>query len=152
MIHVAELPWLVRCGDEPPAELRRYIGSVVQAPRLSGMDSLRHMRHEGHRVGALLVCLVHELVQIPIAPGVGPWRWPPTATLCRSGTTRCSDADGSNLAYRPCTGRFWLLPHDTAETLTDGAALYDVLCTVRSRRRLGPPQPMPDDLCRRWTS
>ncbi|UGY94573.1 hypothetical protein [Streptomyces gobiensis] len=165
MIYAAELPWLVHYTDEPPSDLGRYTGSVVQAPRLSGMDSLRYMRHNGQQVGGVLVCLIHELVQIPIAPGVGPWRWPPTATLCRPRTMRCSAADGSNLAYRPCPGRFWLLPHDTREMLTDGAGLYDVLCTVRSLRRQGRsrelgglnplpsgPRESPDDLCRRWTS
>ncbi|MBB1246983.1 hypothetical protein GL263_26060 [Streptomyces durbertensis] len=137
MNHSTEVPWLVRYGDDAPEGLAGYTGDVVQAPRATAMDSLQDMRRGGLRVGAVLVCLVHELVQIPITPGEGPWHWPPSRTLCHPRVTRCSTADGSEMGYRPCLGRFWLLPHDTSELLTDGAVLYDVLCTVRSRRRLG---------------
>lgn len=137
MTHSAELPWLVRYGEEEPCGLAGYAGSVVQAPRPTAMDALLEMRHEGYLVGGILVCLIHDLVQIPITPDDGPWRWPPSRTLCRPRVTRCTAADGSGMGYRPCLGRFWLLPHDSDELLTDGAVLYDVLCTVRSQRRLG---------------
>ncbi|MBU7600697.1 hypothetical protein JGS22_024485 [Streptomyces sp. P38-E01] len=141
MTHSAELPWLVRCGEEPPAGLAGYAGSVVQAPRPTAMDALTEMRYGGHAVGPALVCLSHDLLQVPIGPDDGAWRWPPTRTLCRPRSTRCSSADGNGVGYRPCPGRFWLLPHESNELVTDGAALYDVLCTVRSQRRLGGTSP-----------
>lgn len=137
MNHTAELPWLVRFGEQEPTGLAGYAGHVVQSPRPSAMDALVRMRQHGSLVGGVLVCLLHDLVQIPITPGEGPWRWPPARTLCRPRITRCSASDGTGMGYRPCLGRFWLLPDDSSELLTDGAVLYDVLCTIRSQRRLG---------------
>ncbi|MEE1927075.1 hypothetical protein V1J52_02570 [Streptomyces sp. TRM 70351] len=138
MTGAVELPWLVRCGEEAPRELRGHQGGVVQAPRRSALDSLSAMRQHGLPVGAVLVCLVHQVLHIPITPDEGPWRWPPSTTLCRRRTTRCGAPDGSDLGYRPCSGRFWLLPPDTPQRLTDGPALYDTLCRVRSLRRRAP--------------
>lgn len=143
MTHSSDLPWLVHCGEKEPTGLAGYAGSVVQAPRPTAMDALTGMRYDGYAVGGILVCLHHDLVQIPITPDDGVWSWPPSRTLCRPRVIRCSAADGTGMGYRPCPGRFWLLPHDSSELLTDGAVLYDVLCTVRSQRRLGGRGPGP---------
>ncbi|MBW1602011.1 hypothetical protein JJV70_07765 [Streptomyces sp. JJ66] len=141
------LPWHVLFGEAPPPELRGYQGSVVQAPRGSALEALQAMRQHGAGVGALLVCLVHELAHVPIAPEDGPWQWPPPSALCRRRITRCSSGDGSALDYRPCTARFWLRPPETPGVLTDGHAFYDTLCRVRSLRRRSPqaqfPRPAP---------
>ncbi|MBW1596147.1 hypothetical protein [Streptomyces sp. JJ38] len=133
-----ELPWLVTFGETPPPELNGHQGGIVQAPRRSLVDSLQAMRHQGMRVGAVLICLVHELAHAPIDPEDGPWQWPPPSALYRRLTTRCSSPDGSGLDYRPCTARFWLQPPERTHVLTDGVALYDTLCRVRSLRRHGP--------------
>ncbi|MCX2968362.1 MULTISPECIES: hypothetical protein [Streptomyces] len=139
MIAASPLPWLVSFGEAPPAELRGYQGSVVQAPRGSAVESLLAMRHHGADVGAVLICLVHELAHIPITPEDGPWQWPPPSALCRRRSTRCSTVDGDGVDYRPCAARFWLRPPETPGVLTDGHTLYDTLCRVRSLRRRTPP-------------
>lgn len=137
MIDAVRLPWLVSFGEAAPPELSGHQGSVVQAPRRSAVESLSTMRQQGFPVGAVLICLVHELAHVPIGPDEGPWQWPPPSALCRRRTTRCGSPDGGGLDYRPCAARFWLLPPEGGDLLTDGVALYDTLCRVRSLRRRG---------------